>query len=106
MPGMERQQQFEREGRWASWIRIESGNVTSWHHHAANDTYVYVGRGSVTLEFGPGGAESVVAGAGDFFHVPAETIGANVVFVGFVLRIGTAPERVDVDGPDAAEGSA
>jgi uncharacterized RmlC-like cupin family protein len=111
VPGMERQQQFEREGRWASWIRIESGNVTSWHHHAANDTYVYVSRGSATIEFGPGGAESVVAGAGDFFHVPPgtihrETIGTDVDFDGFVLRLGTAPERVDVDGPDAAEGSA
>ena len=111
VPGMERRQQFEREGRWASWIRIESGNVTGWHHHAANDTYVYVSRGSATIEFGPGGAESVVAGAGDFFHVPPgtihrETIGTDVDFDGFVLRIGTAPERVDVDGPDAAGGSA
>ena len=86
-------------------------DLTSWHHHAANDTYVYVSRGSATIEFGPGGAESVVAGAGDFFHVPPgtihrETIGSDVDFDGFVLRIGTAPERVDVDGPDAAGGSA
>ena len=111
VPGIERRQQFEREGRWASWIRIESGNVTSWHHHAANDTYVYVSRGSATIEFGPGGAESVVAGAGDFFLVPPgtihrETIGSDVDFDGFVLRLGSGPERVDVDGPDAAEGSA
>ncbi len=71
---VERQQQFERDGRWASWIRIPSGNVTGWHHHAANETYVYVGRGSVTLEFGSGGAENAMAGAGDFFHVPPGTI--------------------------------
>ena len=108
---MERRQQFEREGRWAGWIRIESGNVTSWHHHAANDTYVYVSRGSATIEFGPGGAESVVAGAGDFFHVPPgtihrETIGSEVDFDGFVLRLGGGPERVDVNGPDAAGDSA
>jgi hypothetical protein len=74
MPGIERQQQFEREGRWASWIRIE-------------------------------------AGAGDFFHVPPgtihrETIGTDVDFDGFVLRLGGGPERVDVNGPDAAGDSA
>ena len=85
--------------------------MTRWHHHGANDTYVYVSRGSVTIEFGPGGAESVVAGAGDFFHVPAETIhretiGADVDFDGFVLRFGSAPDRVDVDGPEAAGNSA
>jgi hypothetical protein len=27
VPGIERRQQFEREGRWASWIRIESGKT-------------------------------------------------------------------------------
>jgi oxalate decarboxylase/phosphoglucose isomerase-like protein (cupin superfamily) len=111
VPRMERDQQLEREGRWASWIRIPSGNVTTWHHHAGNDTYVYVSRGSVTIEYGSGGDESVVAGAGDFFHVRPrtihrETIGTDVDFDGFVLRLGGAPERVDVDGPDAAGGSA
>jgi hypothetical protein len=61
----------------------------------------------VTLEFGPGGAESVVAGAGDFFHVPPgtvhrETVGTDVDFDGFVLRLGGGSERVDMDGPDAS----
>lgn len=104
---MERRQQFERDGRWASWIRNEAGDVSGWHHHAANDTYVYVSRGSVTIEFGPGGTERLVARAGDFFHVPPDTIhrettGTDVDLDAFVLRVGGAPEHVDVAGPEAA----
>ena len=83
--------------------------MSDWHHHADNDTYVYVIRGSVTLDFGPGGAESVVAGAGDFFIVPPQTIHRETTSLdadleAFVLRVGGEPEHVDVDGPDAAEG--
>jgi uncharacterized RmlC-like cupin family protein len=109
MSGTERRQQFEREGRWADWIRIDTGNVTGWHHHAANETYVYVSRGSVTIDFGPRGAESIVASAGDFFIVPSqtihrETIGQDGDFEAFVIRVGGEPEHVTVDGPEAAGG--
>src|SRR5919106_107013 len=68
-PDAERRQQWEREGRWAAWIRNDAGDVSGWHHHAGNDTYVYVSRGSLTIAFGPGGAESVVARAGDFTFI-------------------------------------
>lgn len=109
MSGTERRQQFEREGRWADWIRIDAGNVTGWHHHAANETYVYVSRGSATIDFGPRGAESIVASAGDFFIVPSqtihrETIGQDSDFEAFVIRVGGEPEHVAVDGPEAAGG--
>jgi uncharacterized RmlC-like cupin family protein len=109
MSGTERRQQFEREGRWADWIRIDAGHVTGWHHHAANETYVYVSRGSVTIDFGPRGAESIVASAGDFFIVPSQTIhrettGQDADFEAFVIRVGGEPEHVTVDGPEAAGG--
>jgi uncharacterized RmlC-like cupin family protein len=79
--------------------------VSGWHHHAANETFVYVIRGSITVEFGSGGVESIEAHAGDFFHVPAQTIhrettGQDADLEAFVLRIGREPEYVDVDGPD------
>jgi uncharacterized RmlC-like cupin family protein len=74
MPGMERRRQFDRDGRWAGWIRNDAGDASGWHHHAANDTYVYVSRGSLTIDFGPGGADSIVARAGDFIFVPSRTI--------------------------------
>ena len=110
LSGMERRQFFDPHGRWvgwSGWIRNEAGDVGSWHHHAANDTHVYVIRGSVTIEFGPSGAESIVARAGDFFIVPSETIhrettSADSDLEAFVIRIGGEPKKVDVAGPDAA----
>jgi uncharacterized RmlC-like cupin family protein len=109
MSGMERRQLFIRDGRWADWIRNDAGDVSGWHHHAANDTYVYVSSGSVTIDYGPGGADSVVARAGDFFIVPSqmihrETTGPDADLEAFVIRLGGEPEKVDVDGPEAAEG--
>jgi len=105
MSGTERRQQFEREGRWADWIKNDAGDTSDWHHHAANDTYVYVSRGSVTIEFGPGGAESVVARAGDFFIVPSQTIhrektGHDAGLEAFIVRAGGEPEHINVDGPE------
>jgi uncharacterized RmlC-like cupin family protein len=107
MLGTEWRQQYEREGHWADWIRNDAGDVSGWHHHAANDTYVYVSRGSVTIEFGPGGTESVVAGAGDFFIVPSHTIhreitGQDTDLEAFIIRLGGEPEHVNVEGPETA----
>ncbi len=107
MSGTERQQMFERRGHWADWIRNDAGDQSGWHHHAANDTYVYVIRGSVTVDFGPGGAQSVVARAGDFFFVPSQTIprertGQQADLEAFIIRIGGEPEHVQVDGPEAS----
>jgi len=108
MSGMERRGQFEREGRWADWIRNDAGDISGWHHHAANDTYVYVSRGSVTFEFGQGGTDTVVARAGDFVIVPAHTIHREITgddsdLEAFVVRVGGEPEHVDVDGPEAGK---
>jgi uncharacterized RmlC-like cupin family protein len=104
LPDVERQTWRDA---WASWIVNDAGDVSGWHHHAANDTYVYVLRGLVTIEFGPDGAESIVASAGDFFHVPPhtvhrETTGQDVDLDAFVLRTGGEPEHVNVEGPEAA----
>ena len=105
-PDAERRQQWEREGRWAAWIRNDAGDVSGWHHHAGNDTYVYVSRGSLTIAFGPGGAESVVARAGDFTFIPSHTIhrettGPEADLEAFVIRMGGEPEHVNVDDPEA-----
>jgi uncharacterized RmlC-like cupin family protein len=108
---MEERQHLDPDGRlagWSGWIRNEAGDVSGWHHHAANDTYVYVIRGSVTIEFGPGGAERVEAGAGDFFLVPSQTIHRELTAPGadleaFVLRVGSQPDRVGVDGPEGPD---
>ena len=106
-PGTERRQRFARDGRWADWIRNDAGDASGWHHHAGNDTYVYVSRGSVTVDFGPGGAESIVASADDFFIVPSQAIhrertGQDADLQAFVIRVGGEPEHVNVDGPEVA----
>jgi len=111
-PGKERRHFFDPDERWigwASWIQNEAGDVSGWHHHAANDTHVYVIRGSVTIEFGLGGAESIVARAGDFFIVPSQTIhreatGHDSDLEAFVVRVGGEPEQVNVEGPVEAGG--
>jgi uncharacterized RmlC-like cupin family protein len=102
MSGAERREHFERDGRWADWIHNDAGDVSDWHHHAANVTYVYVSRGSITIEFGADGTESVTARAGDFFIVPPhtvhrETTGDGADLEAFVIRIGGMPEHVSVD---------
>jgi uncharacterized RmlC-like cupin family protein len=109
-PGLELRHHVDPDGRWlgwSGWIRNAAGDVSGWHHHAANDTYVHVIRGSVTIEFGPDGAEHVEARAGDFLLVPSQTIhreltGPDADLEAFVLRVGGEPEHVNVDGPDGA----
>lgn len=106
-PAPERRDFIDPDGRWvgwSGWIRNEAGDASDWHHHGANETYVYVSRGSVTTDFGPGGAESIDAGAGDFLIVPSHTIqrettGQDCDVEAFIVRVGGEPEQVKVDGP-------
>ena len=110
-PKMETRHRLDADGRWvgwSGWIRNEAGAESGWHHHAANDTYVYIIRGSLMTEFGPNGAEQIEARAGDFFMVPAHTIhrertGPDADVEAFVIRVGGEPEKVDVDGPEGAD---
>ena len=107
---MEVRYNLEPGGRWvgwSGWIRNEAGDVSGWHHHAGNDTYVYVIRGSVTIEFGARGADRIEATAGDFFLVPPGTIhreitGADGDLEAFIVRVGGEPEYVGADGPEGA----
>jgi uncharacterized RmlC-like cupin family protein len=111
--GPERRHFHDLDGRWvgwAGWIRNEAGDVSGWHHHATNDTHVYVIRGSVAVEFGPGGSERIVAAAGDFFIVPSQTVHRELTsgdsdLAAFVVRVGGEPEEVDAGGPEPAAAS-
>ncbi len=63
----------------------------------------------MTTDFGPGGGESIVARAGDFFVVPSRTIHRETTsrdadLEAFVLRVGGEPEEVGAEGPEPAEG--
>ena len=78
--------------------------VSGWHHHGDYDTSIYVVRGSVRMESGPGGSQVVDAGPGDFLYVPKGAIhregnpGSEESHL-VVVRAGRGPTVVNVDGP-------
>jgi uncharacterized RmlC-like cupin family protein len=103
---MTREQAIAVDGMWAGLVRTDAYMITGWHHHADYDTTVYVVEGSLRMESGPGGTEVVDAGPGDFVHVPKGAIHregnpsdeeSQVV----VVRAGSGPAVVNVDGPAA-----
>lgn len=104
-PGMQRFEAFVGEDRWIGYTKTEPGRRSGWHHHGEMDTYVFVVRGAIELESGPGGRTIVGARAGEFAHIPARTVhregtpgdepGAAVV-----VRIGRGQPVFAVDGPE------
>jgi len=110
-PGMDRRQLFDHADCWVGWVRTDAGLAGGWHHHGARDSYIYVLRGRVTIEYGPTGREQVTAVAGDFIFNPAHMVHREITAPGdpaefFVIRAGTGPQNVNVDGPaaDPADG--
>ncbi len=106
-PGMLRHQLIDHDDRWIGWVQTEAGLAGGWHHHGDRDSYVYVLRGAVTIDSGPGGRDHVTAVAGDLVFNPARVVHREVTAPGepaelLVLRVGPGPLNVNVDGPDAA----
>lgn len=102
-PGIRREQAFAGDDRWVGYVTSEPGAWSDWHHHGATDTYFYVLQGGMEFEFGSAG-ETVQVGTGDFCHVPRGIVhrerplpGARAEVV--LVRIGTGPTVVNVDGP-------
>jgi uncharacterized RmlC-like cupin family protein len=104
-PGMRRQVAFEAPGLWAGVVHTEPGATSGWHHHGAHETSLYVVRGRMRLEFGPGGGESVEAGPGDFLHVPAGAVhresnpSPDETSTAVIARAGSGAPTVNVAGP-------
>jgi uncharacterized RmlC-like cupin family protein len=103
---MDRRLLFDHEDRWVGWVRTDAGLAGGWHHHGARDSYIYVLRGRVTIEYGPAGRQQVTAVAGDFIFNPARMVHREITAPDdpaefFVVRVGTGPQNVNVDGPDA-----
>jgi uncharacterized RmlC-like cupin family protein len=104
-PGMDRRQLLEHEDRWVGWVRTDAGLAGGWHHHGDRDSYIYILRGRITVEYGPDGREQVTAGPGDLIFNPARMVHREITDPEepaelFVVRVGTGPQNVNVEGPD------
>lgn len=100
-PGMMRELAFEAPMLWAGQGTTDPGAVSSWHHHAANHSSLYVVSGVLRLEF-EGRAGHVDAVAGDFVHVPAFTVHresnpSNEPAVAIIARAGGDTPTVNID---------
>jgi uncharacterized RmlC-like cupin family protein len=105
-PGLTRRTAFEGDGHWFGHVLADPETMSGWHHHGDNVTMGYVVKGTVTLEFGPGGQDRVEVSAGEYFEVPKNTVhreGNAQTEAGEVVisRVGEGQLVFPVDGPDA-----
>jgi uncharacterized RmlC-like cupin family protein len=103
-PGMFREEAIAVEGLWAGLATTDAGMTSGWHHHGDYDTSIYILSGALRMESGPGGAETIEAQPGDFLFVPKgaihrESNPSDVESQLVVVRAGTGPPVVNVDGP-------
>ena len=106
-PGLARHTAFEEDGHWFGHVEADPETMSGWHHHGDNVTMGYVIKGTVTLEFGPGGGESVQVSEGEYFEVPRNTVhreGNASKETGEVViaRVGVGQLVFPVEGPDPA----
>lgn len=106
--GMVRERAIDDDGIWAGLVRTAPKRPSGWHHHGEYDTYIYVRSGAIRFEFGPEGKQVVEAAPGDFVHVPSGVVHREVNPVAdegsvVLVRVGSGPPVVNVDGPAPAE---
>lgn len=104
-PGMIREEAISSEGLWGGVVKSSPGMASGWHHHGEHETYVYVLRGGLRIEYGAGGREHAEAGPDDFLHIPSNAVhreasrgpeGAESV----VFRVGSGQLLYNVEGPE------
>lgn len=106
-PGIARREAFASEGVWAGLATTEPGMVSGWHHHGDHTTYVYVTTGRFRLESGAGGKDVIEGGPGDFVRIPARTVHresnpTEEEALAIIVRVGTGPVVVNIEGPDSS----
>ena len=103
--GIIRDRAFEEEDIVIGRSRVAGGVESAWHHHGKRDVYGYVVSGTLRFDFGKGGKGSVVAVAGDFFHIPPGLVHRDVNPDGrkeatvVNIMFGKGPPVVNVEGP-------
>jgi uncharacterized RmlC-like cupin family protein len=103
--GMERHVVLDGDGVWIGRVRTAAGTAGGWHHHGDHDSYIYVVEGSLAIESGPGGHDRVVGRPGDVIVNPRRMIHREVTGTEgpaevLVVRVGSGPTNVNVDGPE------
>jgi uncharacterized RmlC-like cupin family protein len=103
-PGVDRREAFADDHVWAGRSRTDGGTWSGWHVHPGHDTYVFQTEGRLRLEFGPGGAESVEGGPGDFVRIPKGVVHregnpGTEANEAIVFRVGEGEVLVNVDSP-------
>ncbi len=103
---IQRLEAFRGPDRWIGFARTTEGEWSGWHHHGAMDTYFFVLTGIFEFEYGED-RRTVGVHAGEFAHLPAGVVhrertvpGANGEAV--VVRLGTGPAVINVEGPSAS----
>ena len=101
--GMQRERAFEVPLLWSGRVTTAPGAVSGWHHHASNDSMLYVVSGVLRLEF-DGWDEFLDAEAGDFVHVASFTVHLEstplpVPSVAVIARAGGDTPTVNVEAP-------
>jgi uncharacterized RmlC-like cupin family protein len=107
--GMIREEAVATEAMWAGFVRTAPGMVSDWHHHGRFESVIYVVSGSLLMEFGPDGGETLEARPGDFFYVAPSAVHresnpsldeSHII----VVRSGSGEAVINVAGPEAADG--
>jgi uncharacterized RmlC-like cupin family protein len=68
-PGMDREEAVRTPSMWAGIAKTAGHTFSGWHHHGAYESVIYVLAGSLRLEYGPGGKETLEASAGETVYV-------------------------------------
>ena len=68
-PGMTRDQAVRTPSLWAGTATTSGHTFSGWHHHGDYESVIFVQKGRVRLEFGPGGREVLDAAPGDTLYV-------------------------------------
>lgn len=103
--GMVRETVADVPGMWVGYVRAEPAKPSGWHHHGTHETYFFVESGSIRMEFGPHGSQSVEAKPGDFVHVPPGLVHREVNSSSqpgtlILIRVGDGAPVINVDGPE------
>jgi len=103
--GISRDKAFEMENIVIGRSRVAGAVESAWHHHGKRDVYGYMVSGTLRFDFGKGGKSSVLAAAGDFFHIPVGLVHRDVnpderkQAVVVNIMFGKGPPVVNVKGP-------